>query len=230
MKNDLKIGIVQPQFFPWPGQFSLMSKCNKLIILDNVQWVKRHWYNRNYINSNNGPVWINVPVNAPSHRQLMINDIKIDQSQTWQKTLLSRIEHNYRKAPFFHEYYQKIADLINLPWVKVADLSVAALIFITDLLSIDLRIHRASQLSISSTEPVQRLIEICKLFGATSYLSGPAAKNYIKCDKPFSESGIKLEWMRYPEYKYNCIHKSRDVNMSVLDLLFHEGKNSRLFL
>ena len=79
-KDETTIAIVQPQFFPWPGQFSLMKKCDKIIMLDNVQWIKRTWYHRNYINSNNGPIRITVPVNATKHRDLLINDIKIDRS------------------------------------------------------------------------------------------------------------------------------------------------------
>ena len=40
---------MQPHFFPWPGYFNLISKVEKFVFLDDVQYSKNSWQSRNQI-------------------------------------------------------------------------------------------------------------------------------------------------------------------------------------
>ena len=50
------IAISQPTFLPYEGYFALIKKVEKFIFLDNVQFDKRSWQQRNYLTINNKPI------------------------------------------------------------------------------------------------------------------------------------------------------------------------------
>jgi hypothetical protein len=69
------------------------------------------------------------------------------------------------------------------------------------------------------------LINICNHLGATNYLTGPSASNYLD-EGAFHESGIQVEWMDYSSYcDYEQLHPPFDQQVSILDLLFNAGKS-----
>src|SRR5690606_22014425 len=76
----------------------------------------------------------------------------------------------------------------------------------------------------------ERLVNICKELGASSYLSGPAAKSYLEQDQ-FEAAGIDVHWMDYSGYpEYRQLHGPFEHAVSILDLLLNEGENARRFM
>ncbi|WP_265434207.1 WbqC family protein, partial [Aeromonas salmonicida] len=68
-----------------------------------------------------------------------------------------------------------------------------------------------------------RVVELIHKVGATEYLSGPAAKNYLDANE-FIASGIKLEWMNYDHYpEYPQLFPPFCHYVTILDLLFNVG-------
>jgi hypothetical protein len=88
-----KIAILQSNYIPWKGYFSLISKVDEFVIYDDVQFTKNDWRNRNHILSKNGLEWITVPVGQSIHR--LIDEVSITDS-SWQELHLKKIRHNYR--------------------------------------------------------------------------------------------------------------------------------------
>ena len=76
----------------------------------------------------------------------------------------------------------------------------------------------------------ERVMELLKKTGATSYLSGPAAKNYLDPAR-FEEVGIALEWMDYSGYHpYKQLHPPFDGSVSILDMLLMLGPDTPRFM
>ena len=58
----MKIAISQPTFLPWAGYFALIDHVDQFIFLDNVQFVRRSWIQRNKIKIQDNEKLISVPV------------------------------------------------------------------------------------------------------------------------------------------------------------------------
>ena len=56
----MKIAISQPTYLPWQGYFALIDYVDEFIFLENIQFNKRSWQQRNKI-INNGKEIFNSP-------------------------------------------------------------------------------------------------------------------------------------------------------------------------
>ena len=76
----------------------------------------------------------------------------------------------------------------------------------------------------------ERLVEICRQAGATTYLSGPAARSYIE-PEIFQAAGVELVYFDYDGYpEYPQLFPPFDHFVSILDLLFNEGPHAARFM
>ena len=56
------VAIRQPQYLPWIGYFDKLDRADVFVLLDNVQYKKNEWQNRNRIRTSPGWQWSIVPV------------------------------------------------------------------------------------------------------------------------------------------------------------------------
>lgn len=224
-----RIAILQSNYIPWKGYFDLISSVDEFIIYDEMQYTKNDWRNRNKIKTKNGVEWITIPVKIDSLHQ------KINQTQIfdprWVKKHKATIQTNYAKAKCFEETKDFVFDLYEK--VKSEEyLSKVNYIFIQEIckyLGITTKISLSSDYNLIEGK-TERLVDLCIQTRATHYLSGPAAKEYL-VEELFNEKDIVLEWMDYSNYKeYNQLHPPFEHGVSILDLIFNEGENSRKFL
>jgi len=97
------ITIHQPQYLPWLGYFDKARQADVFILLDDVQFKKNEWQNRNRIRTAQGWQWLTVPVLHDFGAK--INGIKINNKISWRANHQKAIELNYGKAPYFKEYF-----------------------------------------------------------------------------------------------------------------------------
>ena len=222
---------IQPCFFPWRGQFDLFSKGDVAVLLDDVQYVRRSWYNRNKIWTPNGQRWITVPVYTKGQYHAKIKDIRIQLGRQWKLKILGQLQASYSKYKSFSLYFDEIRCLLNKEWKWLTDLDQASLEWSFAKLGRNINFLRSSELDIHANDPVNRLILICKSVGADKYLSGPSARNYIGKGMAFSDAGITLEWMEYPQYRrYPRPFGNTNENLSILDLFFCVGKDATKYI
>lgn len=222
--------IVQPCFFPWRGQFDLISRADVFVFFDTVQWVRRHWYNRNLIMGPSGPVWITVPVKTKGRYLGAISEIEIDEGQDWRRKLLSSLRHGYAKTPGFERLFPEIEAMIGRDWTRIADLAETSVRWGCGKLGVEVEFVRASELNVEADSPVERLVEICARVGADHYVSGPSAKDYITDDSPFRDRRIALSWMSYSYPPYPQQRSSPGAELSVLDLLLNNPDDAPTYI
>ena len=63
----MRITILQPSYLPWLGYFEQMSRSDKFVLLDDVQYTRRDWRNRNRVRVKKGWAWLTVPVLSLIH-------------------------------------------------------------------------------------------------------------------------------------------------------------------
>jgi len=225
---NLIITIHQPEHLPWLGYFHKMSLADKMVILDNVDFRKNYFQNRNKIMTAGGPTFVTVPVSPRQSSSKLIKDIVI-QDGIFKKKYMKTIYYSYKNHPFFLSYYEPLEQIIAQDWSKLIDLNMALIEFIRKQLGVTTELIKASELGVTG-EKTELLLNICSHVGASAYLSGPTGREYLDGEL-FSAANIEVVFHEFAHPVYPQLHVSRFVShLSCLDLLFNCGHESRRFL
>ena len=218
--------VLQPGYLPWIGYFDQLRRADVFVFYDDVQYNKHGWRNRNRIKTQNGPLWLSVPVRHSGLGFPLIRDIEIDRRTPWARKHVSSIKQAYARAPFVRTYLPPLEELLERDWERLADLDIAIVGLMATWFGLDRPILRSSTLGIGG-ERNERLVAICKHFGATKYLSGDAASVYV--DVPlFASHGIEVEWQNYAHPVYPQLHGEFVPFMSAVDLAMNCGPEAAL--
>lgn len=218
------LGIHQPQYLPWLGIIDRIDRCDTFILLDNVPYSKNYYYNRNRIKTQKDWMWLTVPVLFAGNFGQLIKDIKIDNSQNWKEKHLKSIYLEYKKSPFFDDYYSSIEDLLGRNWEFLSDLSSESMRVSARLFGIDKKIKKASELKLTGTKE-ELLIDICLKLKTDVYMSGPDGKNYLNLEN-WANRGIKVIFQDFKHPRYRQSSGNFVPQMAAFDLLFNCGKES----
>ncbi len=231
------LSVHQPQYLPWLGYFDKIAKSDAFVFLDCVQYKHREFQNRNKIRvplrtpggcPEGGWIWLTVPVVYKGNSRERIGRILIDNGSDWQRKHWGSLKSGYCAARFFKEHSAFFEEVYSLKWERLADLNIHIIKYILEYLKIDTPLYYESQIG-TSLEATDRILELCKKLGADTYLSGSGGKGYLEEDK-FARSGIKLEYRHFvhPRYRQQFMKQEGDFLpfMSIVDLLFNEGKES----
>ena len=220
-----KIAILQSDYIPWKGVFDMINMVDGFVFLEDVDFTYRDWRSRNRIVTPNGAIWLSVPVNR-AERGTKIKDITICSDSDWQNKHFLTLCGNYKKAPYFEDYYPLLEEIyLEQKWHKLSELNIFATKRIAQILGIKTVFYNSVDVP-SNGKKDDKLIEICQSLGATHYLSGPAAKDYIHNEK-FKEAGIELSYIRYDGYPvYKQLFGQFNHYVSVLDVLFNCGDDA----
>ena len=222
------VAILQSNYIPWKGYFDLINSCYVFVLYDDMQYTKNDWRNRNKISTNQGLKWLTIPVRQEKLSQ-RINETKISDAR-WSRKHWATITHNYTKAKYFDDYKDLFENLyLNMQEEYLSDVNYKFIVTINNILGIDTVIKKSSELELVQGKS-ERLLNICNTLGANEYLSGPAAMGYLDVQL-FQQAGIGIEWMNYDNYPvYHQLHQPFEHGVSILDLIFNEGPESRNYL
>ena len=113
----MRLGIMQPYFFPYIGYFQLINAVDKFVIYDDVNFIKGGWINRNRILLNDAAFMVNIPmIGASSFKR--INEIYIGKNK---EKILSTIQQAYKKAPYYNIIYPLMSEIITHDNDNLAD-------------------------------------------------------------------------------------------------------------
>ena len=223
------IAIIQPTFLPWCGYMSLIDYVDEVIFLDNVQFDKRSWQQRNKIKTSNGTLTLTVPVVTKNLFNQNIKDVKIDYSSSFQKKMIRSISQNYSKAIYFKDYSAELFSLIETTHKSLLDLNLKLISFLCKKLKIEFKFSFSSNFKLTSSKE-ELILDICKLKNAKKYISTIGAKNYLTRENFSKKNNIELNFFEYFDKEYNQLHGKFTSNLSVIDLLFNEGQKSKEIL
>jgi len=221
--------VLQPGYLPWLGFFDQMKRSDVFVYYDDVQFDWHSWRNRNRIKTPSGPLWLTVPVqHSGDLENTRVIDAVIDRTARWATRHVKSIRQYYAKAPFLKAYMPELEELLQRDWTHIAALDMAVVDLMARWLSLAPNIHRSSALGIDGSKS-ERLLNLCRHFGATRYLSGDAAQDYLDVDA-FAAAGIAVEWQQYPHPVYRQLHGDFIPYLSALDLLLNCGDESASIL
>ena len=241
----MKLGIMQPYFFPYIGYFQLINAVDEFLVYDNVNFIKKGWINRNNILINGNPHLINVPLKSKSSF-VKIKDIEIDDSLKWRKKVLSDLSVNYKRAKCFNEVYPIIEKTINFNTTKITEINFQSIKNVCDYLEINTKlsndIFRFENLEEKLRAPVidklmfpninlnhyehkvVRVLEICKIKNAKSYFN-PIGGTELYSKDEFLMNDIDLKFIKAREITYPQFGNKFVPFLSIIDVLMFNSKD-----
>lgn len=210
----------QVAYLPWLGYFDKMARADVFVILDNVQYEKNSFINRNRVKVENKPRWLTVPL-VHDTIKTMIKDKDIDNSYDWKKLHINTLQSYYGKAPFYKEHEQFIRGYINTCGEGVSER------WITEWLTLFpcKNCYIQSRMGIEG-DKLSLPVNLCKYFGANEFLFGDEGWNTYAVPNMeyFLDNGITPLHQIYQTPKYPQMGKGDFIpNLSVVDALFNVG-------
>ncbi len=223
----MKIAIAQPTYLPWLGYFDLLDQVDKFVLLDTVQFEKQSWQQRNRIKTPTGLLWLTVPVAFRGRLGQRIVDVEIREAEFWRDHLRA-VELNYRRAPFFGDYYPAWSELLRTAssGLHLAELNISLFRWLAEALGIKTPIVRSSELAVDGKR-TRLLAEVCSSLGAITYISPLGSADYLLNELSIlTDRGVNVVFQHYEHPLYRQLFPPFQSHASVLDLLFNEGENS----
>jgi len=216
-------GIHQLHYLPWLRYFEKIARSDVFIVLDNIQYNKNGWQNRNRIKTAAGAVLLTVPVIDKFAQRL--DEVRIDNSSHWRKKHWESLRQSYGKAPFFAEYSGFLAEAYAREWEWLNDLNRHMLSYFIEVLGIQTRVAYASELDAPGTA-TERLVNLIRAAGCDTYYSGAYALDAYLDARLLESAGIALKLQKWRAPVYPQRHGAFAGDLSIVDLLIHCGPNS----
>ncbi len=243
----MKLGLMQPYFFPYIGYFQLIQAVDSFIVYDDVAFIKQGWINRNRLLPLHGqPVYFNVPLKGAGSFQ-KIRSIEIFDDGRWRPRLLKMIQHNYKSASYFEETFPLIKDLILTEEQSLSGYNLCIMRGIAGHLDIgtDIRYepdkyqwlesalaaepsalkHKYAEAGYASESKVIRILEICKHEGADTYVNAIGGQALYDREI-FCRSGVALLFVNTLPYQYDQRSEAFYPHLSIIDVLMNCGREN----
>ena len=220
----MRVGVIQSNYIPWRGYFDFIAGVDLFVFHDDLQYTKGDWRNRNRIKTPAGLIWLSVPVKYHKTAQL-ICDTEIDYSKRWQRDHLNQFSANYREALYCNSAIELLESAFQANDRTISELNIRLVRAICSRLGISTPMRHSADYAITGTK-TERLIDLLKKTGATTYVSGPAAKAYLD-EQQFHENGITLEYKTYDYAPYPQVGDAFAGAVSVLDLIANVGPDAK---
>lgn len=203
------VTIHQPDHLPYLGVLDKINKSDIYVILDDVDFKKHNFQNRNKIATKYGPKWLTVPV---KHVKKHINEQEV--VDHWKQRYRNKVVEAYRKHLYFKQGLDLIDEMLSQDSNLLIDYNMCYFKKIITLLDIKTEIVTSSSLGVTSKKS-QKLYDICERLNATHYLAGSNANSYI--DRSLFDGKIQI---------VNHTHNVPKPYMSSLDYIMSNGIDS----
>jgi len=217
-----RVAIVQSNYIPWKGYFDLIHSVDEFILLDDVQYTRRDWRNRNRVKTRSGPQWLTIPVATKGRYLEPIRAIEVS-DRGWARDHWAQLKSHYSAAPHFRHFKDVLEDLyLGCEETRLSAINRRFLDRICGILGIATRITWSMDYRVVEGK-TERLASLCAQAAAAVYVSGPAARGYLETGR-FEELGMRVEYMEYSGYpEYEQLHPPFDHHVTILDLLLNTG-------
>ena len=226
----MKIGIMQPYFFPYIGYWQLINAVDKYVLFDDVNYINRGWINRNRILFNGEPRYFNIYLKGASQNKL-INEIEVDNGVKQVERNLMILRQAYKKAPFFQEAFPVIESVLYEPERDLSRFNGLLIQKICLYLGINTEIIFSSDLQKNNLlKGQEKIIDICRNLHATDYYNAVGGMK-LYCQEKFSQYNINLYFVCADRIEYKQFDNNFWDNLSIIDvMMFNSREEIKQFL
>ncbi len=221
----MKIGIMQPYFLPYIGYWQLMNAVDQYVVLEDVNYIKRGWVNRNRILVNGKPHYFNIQIQDASQNRL-INETLLNRDRKYIEKTLHMIEFSYRKAPFFRKVFPLAEEILTYEEVWLVPFLIHSFSVITRYLEIRTEIILSSQIEKDiSLKGEERIMDICRRLGADTYYNAIGGQELYSYEN-FQKKDIQLAFLQPGDIRYQQFGETFYHNLSILDVLMFNSRET----
>ncbi len=211
----------QPDFMPWMGYFYKIFKSDVFVFSDNVLYSKTGRHDYNDILTGNGVQRLKMPIH---YEMKNLNELHIAATGKDIEKMKKTIREAYSKAAAFEEAYPVIDEMLTFaPDMTLSEFNLNCIVWFCELFGLKWyrAFHKSSDLPLHSRRD-ERIIEMCKMFGADTYISGTGAKDY-HIEEEYTRNGINLVYSDYQPVRYPQVKGRSAINLSVIDYVMNCG-------
>ncbi len=223
----MKIGIMQPYFFPYIGYWSLIKQTEHFILFDSVQFIKHGWIERNRIlKPGEGSQYIKVPLEKYS-RSTRINEIRINDNEDWRDKLFRQLEHYKKRAPFYSETIGVVQEALNIQTDSMVKLNENIILTVCKYLDIDVKLDIFSEMNLKIeevNEPDEWALNICKAMGNVNEYWNPEGGLEFFNKSKYIDEGINIKFLKIKLERYSQRRESFEAGLSIIDVMMFNSK------
>lgn len=207
----MKIGIMQPYFFPYIGYFQLIHAVDTYVNLDHVSFIKRSYMTRNTVKNQ---VSISIPIkNASQHTSCLYTEVDLNEQYIlkFKKTL----HHLYSKSKFYNTIMD---DIINPEFVvsprTISDFNFSIIQRICNRIGIHTTVvSSSSKFNVEHLKNQHMIKEIVLKLNGNHYINAIGGQTLY--DKEFFEQDkININFIKMENVEFENPYSS------ILDILF----------
>lgn len=219
-----RVTIHQPEFAPWLGFFHKASLADVLILLDDVPFRKNYFQNRNRVRSGEETRWLTVPV---EHGGLSakIREVRIawGPNPDWIQRIESTVLQAYRGAPHA-QWMEEFLERVRAAGDLLVSANIPVLRWMLGKFSLAPKVLLSSSFGTAAAGS-QKILELCRAAGATTYLSGVSGRDYLDL-KSFQRAGIQVEFQEFHHPVYPQLGPGFIPQISALEALALMGPSA----
>jgi len=222
--NVVVVGAHQPHYLPWLRYFEKIARCDAFVVLDDIQYSKNGWQNRNKVKGPNGAALLTVPVHAPLGES--INRVAIDNRVNWRRKHWATIQQCYARAPHADDYLPFFEAAYAREWELLHELNRHMFEYYLDVLDIGTPVYYTSEMK-TPGEATERLVNVVQAVGGTAYYSGAYALDAYLDAGTLAGAGIELVLQDWTPPVYPQLHGDFVPDLAIVDLLMNCGPGAR---
>jgi hypothetical protein len=223
----MRLGVMQPYFFPYLGYFDLIASVDRWIVADTVQHMRHGWVTRNRVlQQASGWQYILVPVRKHT-LQTPIMDIEISGTD-WRTTVRRQLDHYRKRAPGYADTMALVERCLGRPETHLSRLNTAILEEVCGFLGLPFEFSYLSEMNLQLEPiagPADWALRISQAVGASEYVNPPGGVALYD-PAQFTAHGIRLEIRKMVDFKYDCGCYEFVPNLSIVDVLMWNDRAS----
>ena len=219
----MKLAIMQPYLFPYIGYFQMMHAVNMFVLLDDVNYIKQGWVNRNRILLNGKDHFLTVPIKNASQNKHIIETF-IHDDNNWKSKMLKTVEFAYKHAPNFNSVFPLVESIIKNPEKNISKFNLYSLTSIAKFLDIRTQIIDSSTIYKNSHLKAQdKIINICRQENKTQYINSYGG-NSLYSKESFKANNIDLFFIKPGSFEYKQFSNEFIPCLSIIDTMMFVTK------
>ncbi|WP_198386339.1 WbqC family protein [Burkholderia ubonensis] len=218
----MKLGIMQPYFFPYLGHFALIAHTDAWLVFDITQYTPKTWMNRNRVlHPKEGWNYVSVPL-ANGSISIATSEARMLNPADTRRSVLGKLSHYRRVAPYYRAVEALVQDaMANDDDTSLVHLNVRGLCAVCEYLGLPFNYRICSELNLSLPSdlgPGGWAPAISAALGASAYVN-PIGGRELFDPADFASRNVALQFLSFENPVYDVGPYQFELGLSILDVL-----------
>lgn len=216
----MKLAITQPYLFPYIGYWQLIAAADRFVLLDDVNYIKKGFINRNRILYGNSDHQFTISLDHPSQNNLIM-DSKLSADPESRMNFLRLVQDAYRHAPYYDAVYPMVERVMTNSELDLTEFIFYSIRETAAYLGVKTEFTKSSLVEKDPALRAQdRIIAICKKLDADTYIN-PAGGRELYDQETFAANGLQLYFidMKQDMVRYKQFAEPFIENLSIIDVM-----------